>query len=135
MLAHWFRYDSAPAYIMTMCLFIGFLNVKIRSRKAAKMISAVSPLTFGVYLIHAHANVSPWSWAVLNLPATMDSALFPLIQLGCVIGIFTVCIAIDWVRKQTLGKMESSRKLLQLSEAVSKWFEKQFSILDKGETE
>lgn len=132
-LSHWFRYDSAPVYIMTICLFSAFLNVNIRSSKLSSAITAVSPLTFGVYLIHAHANVSPWSWAVLNLPEKMDSGLFPLIHLGCVFGIFAVCIAIDAVRKKTLGKLESSEKLMQLSDAAGKWFEASVCSLNKGE--
>ena len=103
---NWFRYDSAPVYIMTMCLFVGFLNIRIGDEKMAKLIRFVAPLTFGVYLIHAHADVSPWSWEVLNMPAKMDSALFPLVQLGVVLGIFTVCAAIDGVRKNTVGRLE-----------------------------
>ena len=129
-LSHWFRYDSAPAYLMTMCLFVGFLNVNIRNKKVVKVITAVSPLTFGVYLIHAHANVSPWSWAVLDLPAKMGAGWFPMFQLGCVGGIFVVCIAIDAVRKQTLGRLESSSKLVGLSDSVNSWIERKFSILN-----
>ena len=29
--AHWFRYDSAPVYIMTLCLFVAFLNIDIKN--------------------------------------------------------------------------------------------------------
>lgn len=111
---NWYRYDSALVYIMTVCLFIGFLNIQIRSNWLSNVITAVAPLTLGVYLIHAHANVSPWSWAVLNLPAKMDSALFPLIQLTCVIGIFVICIAIDAARKATLGRLENAPFLKNL---------------------
>lgn len=103
---NWFRYDSAPVYIMSMCLFAGFVNFQIRQEKLANAIRFVAPLTFGVYLIHAHADVSPWSWEVLNMPAKMDSALFPLAQLGIVLGIFAVCAIIDGIRKHTVGKLE-----------------------------
>ena len=105
-LKNWFRYDSAPVYIMSMCLFAGFVNLQIRKEKLANAIRFVAPLTFGVYLIHAHADVSPWSWAVLNMPAKMDSALFPIVQLSVVLGIFVVCAVIDGVRKYTVGKLE-----------------------------
>lgn len=115
---NWYRYDSAPVYIMTVCLFMGFLNIQIRSSWLSSVITAVAPLTLGVYLIHAHANVSPWSWAVLNLPAKMDSALFPLIQLACVIGIFTICISIDAARKATVGRLENAPFLKNLCDRV-----------------
>lgn len=103
---------------MTVCLFMGFLNIQIRSSWLSSVITAVAPLTLGVYLIHAHANVSPWSWAVLDLPAKMDSALFPLIQFACVIGIFAICIAIDAARKATVGRLENAPFLKNLCDRV-----------------
>lgn len=105
---NWFRYDSAPVYIMTIGLFVGFLNVNIKSKLLSRIISFVAPMTLGVYLIHAHADVSPWSWEVLALPGKMGSAMFVLVQLGCVAGIFAACIAIETVRKYTFGKLEKA---------------------------
>ncbi len=105
--ANWFRYDSAPAYIMTLCLFVGFLNINIRNEKLNRAICTVAPLTLGVYLIHAHANVDPWIWSVLQLPDKMNSALFPLIQIGSMLGIFLICIGIDALRKATVGRLEN----------------------------
>lgn len=112
--AHWFRYDSAPVYIMTMCLFIGFLNVSIRSKNLSTVIVSVAPLTLGVYLIHAHANVSPWSWEVLNLPSWMNSVAFPLIQVASVLCIFAACTVLDALRQATLGKLEHSQLIMNL---------------------
>ena len=103
---NWFRYDSAPVYLMTMGLFVGFLNIRIGNEKWADGIRFVAPLTFGVYLIHAHADVSPWSWEVLNMPEKMESALFPLTQLCVVLGIFAVCATVEAARKATVGKLE-----------------------------
>lgn len=105
-ISNWFRYDSAPAYLMTIAVFTAFLNVRIKSNRVTKAICAVAPLTLGVYLIHAHANVSPWLWSMLNLPAKMDSILFPLVQAGCVLAIFALCSAIDALRKATVGRLE-----------------------------
>lgn len=108
---HWFRYDSVPVYLMTMGLFIGFLNVRISGEKCSSAIVRIAPLTLGVYLIHAHANVSPWSWEVLNLPPKMGTALFPVVQIASVIGIFAVCTLIDMLRSATIGKLERSKVL------------------------
>ena len=115
---NWFRYDSAPVYMMTLCLFAGFLNVKIRNEKLSKAIISIAPLTLGVYLIHAHANVSPWSWEVLNLPSRMDSVVFPVIQLASVLGIFAICAVIDAARKATVGRTENSGVAAKLSHDI-----------------
>lgn len=118
-LSNWFRYDSAPVYLMTLALFVGFLNVRIRSARVSRLICTTAPLTLGVYLIHAHANVSPWSWEVLNLPGKMDSVLFVPIQLGAVLLIFAVCAGLDLLRSRTLGRMENSRPVHTLCDRVT----------------
>lgn len=115
---HWYRYDSAPVYLMTMCLFIGFMNIKIHSEKLSKLITTIAPLTLGVYLIHAHAEVSPWSWAVLDLPAKMGSWTFLLVQLASVFGIFAICAMLDAVRKATLGKLEQAQFVTNLCDRL-----------------
>lgn len=117
-LGNWFRYDSLPVYLMTLALFAAFLNVRIKEGRCAAAICKIAPLTLGVYLIHAHANVSPWSWAVLDLPSKMNSAAFPLIQLGCVLGIFVSCVLIDAIRKATIGRLEHARAVDRLCERL-----------------
>lgn len=115
---NWFRYDSAPVYLMTMCLFAGFLNMDIGNEKLSRVIRSVAPLTLGVYLIHAHANISPWSWKILSLPAKMDSAAFPVVQLASVLGIFAVCTALDALRKATVGKLENAQMLVSFCNGI-----------------
>ncbi len=118
-ISNWFRYDSAPVYLMTIALFAAFLNIQIHRDRVSKVICSVAPLTLGVYLIHAHANVSPWLWETLNLPDKMCSAWFPLIQIGCVIVIFTACTAIDAIRQATVGKIENTKQLHLLCDTIS----------------
>lgn len=118
-IGNWFRYDSAPAYLMTMVLFAAFLNIQIKGDCASKVICSIAPLTLGVYLFHDHVNVSPWLWELLNLPVKMDSASFPLIQAGCVLAIFIACIAIDAIRRATVGKLENAKKLQLLCNTIS----------------
>lgn len=118
-ISNWFRYDSAPAYLMTIVLFTAFLNIQIKCDHISKGICSVAPLTLGVYLIHAHANVSPWLWEMLNLPAKMRAGWFALIQFGCVIAIFIVCIAIDAIRQATVGKLENAKQLRLLCDTIS----------------
>lgn len=115
---NWFRYDSAPVYLMTMAIFAAFLNLRIRNGRFASVICSIAPMTFGVYLIHAHADVSPWLWSVLDLPAYMEHAWFPVLQVACVVGIFAVCIVIDALRKATVGKMENASETKLICDAA-----------------
>lgn len=115
---HWYRYDSAPVYIMTMCLFIGFLNIRISNEKISRVIVYISSLTFAVYLIHAHANVSPWSWEVLDLPAKMTTPTFVFIQSGCVLGIFIGCALIEAIRKFAVNRLGVEKLAHRMADRV-----------------
>lgn len=115
---NWFQYNSAPVYVMSICLFAGFMNIRIRGERWSKVIVFIASLTFGVYLIHDHANVSPWSWEVLNLPAKMDTMTFPLVQMVSVFGIFAICIVIDMVRNAIFKPLEQSNLLHALSQKL-----------------
>ena len=107
-ISNWFRYDSAPVYFMTIALFTAFLNIQVKSDYMSKIICFVAPLTLGVYLIHAHADVSPWLWETLALPKYMDSLSFPAIQLGYTLLIFLICAVIDALRRATIGRLEKT---------------------------
>lgn len=121
-IGNWYRYDSVPVYFMTVALFTAFLNIRIKSGRMGRLISSVAPLTLGVYLIHAHADVSSWLWETLNLPQYMGNAWFPLLQLGCVIAIFLVCIAVDALRKVTVGRLENASALSTFCSMISAKF-------------
>ena len=117
--ANYDRYDSIPVYIMTVFVFIAFLNMDIKNNKSGKIITAIAPLTLGVYLIHAHADLSPWLWEYINLPDKMNNILFPVIQISTVIIIFTGCICIDYIRKKSIGRIEQSNTIYHISDFIT----------------
>lgn len=132
----WCRYDSLPVYFASLMLFVAFINVKVENVKVKKMISIVSPATFGVYMIHAHAEVDPWLWGMLDLPQKMESMAFPVIQLLSVLVIFAICIGIDIIRQKTIGRIEKSDVVKQVSNRVETLiktlFLKLFNVLNRS---
>ena len=132
----WCRYDSLPVYFASVMLFVVFINVKIENERVKKIISIVSPATFGVYMIHAHAEVDPWLWGMLDLPQKMENMAFPAVQLLSVLVIFVICIGIDIVRQKTLGRIEKSDVVKQVSNRVETLiktlFLKLFNVLNRS---
>lgn len=116
---NWFRYDAVPVYLMTLCLFAAFLDMSVRGERISRWIRAVAQATFGVYLIHAHAEVSPWIWDTLALPGLMDSVCFPLIQLGSVIVIFALSVCLDMARMKLFGVLRISALEMKLAAWVT----------------
>ncbi len=113
-IGNWYKYNSLPSYMMTLAVFTGFMSISIKESRLSGIIAVLAASTFGVYLIHAHANVSPWIWETLNLPKMMESPGFALKQIGIVLGIFLVCTGIDLLRKKTIGRLEHADAIERL---------------------
>lgn len=124
--SQWYRYDSVPALISSLCLFTAFLNIDIKNNVISKIVLFISPATLGVYLIHAHADFLLWSWEFLNLPSYMNDYVFILIQIGVVIAIFAFCAIIDIVRRYTFGKFENSSAVCKFCDLITKIVYKNF---------
>jgi peptidoglycan/LPS O-acetylase OafA/YrhL len=99
-------------YFLAMGVFILVLNVKFRSRLVNKLGAA----TFGVYILHA---------GVLNIYGTLfighdgfveqikpHLELYPLIPLVA-LGLFTVCILTEVVRKEVVSKISAVLQKIQ----------------------
>jgi len=114
-----YKYDSVFAIIMSLLLMLIFANINIKQGVFSKVAICVAPFTLGVYLIHAHADVSPWSWDVINLPQYLDKLFFPAVQIIAVIGIFLVCVIIDYLRSFVF-------KFIKL-EKFSSWIDTRFN--------
>ena len=99
---HWCSYNAAPAYLMSLGLLELFINIDVKSTLISKTATKIAPLTLGVYLIHAHSDVSPWLWETLNMPKHWS---FPAVQLGVTIGVFAVCILLDLIRERIFNRL------------------------------
>lgn len=113
-----YRYDSILAYISSLCLLAAFINIKIKCGWLNRAIIFIAPSILGVYLIHAHASFSPWSWEFLDMPQYMEFLMFPIIQIGVVIAIFVFCVLIDIVRRYTIGRIETSKVVVRFCDKI-----------------
>lgn len=98
---NWVRYDSLPVYIATIAVFVFFIHLPdSKKQKWTSLISKISVSTFGVYLIHAHADICTEEfWQKLGFIKFLPNNWFPLYQISIVILIFVICIIIDYFRQ------------------------------------
>src|SRR5690606_38125865 len=92
------NYNSLTALIPSLLLFIVFLNLRINNTVVNKLISVLSPLTFGVYLIHDEPHIRKLLWGYLDLPSQINNSYFALICIFVVAIIYIACSLIDWCR-------------------------------------
>lgn len=95
-LAFYFVTDSNTflALLVGVSSFLFFKNLKMNNNA---FINAVASTTFGVLLIHANsATMRQWLWH--DMLDNVGHYGMPLYVLGCVLGVFTLCSFIDYLR-------------------------------------
>lgn len=81
-------------------LFMAMRTVVVKGRIVNSLIAFLAPLAFGVYLIHDHPALRPLLWQRLNPAALAESPWMIPYALLCVVGIFTICCFLEWLRQQ-----------------------------------
>ena len=128
--ANWYKYDSVPALLLTLLLFSIFTMLNIKS-DTRSILSGFAMSTFGVYLIHAHADFSPWLWEFVDLPSKVYHPVFPLIHLTVVCLIFVVCSMIEILRRNTIGRIENSEAIIKICDGIASDMLKYFNRSEK----
>lgn len=131
-----YSYNSIVAVPCALALFQTFRGLEIRSAIVTKGILAVAPLTFAVYLIHEQDNLRPLLWGWLDPGALYASPWMLPYVLLCVIGIFTACCLIEWVRRWLFKACRISALLDRISDQLPRhvlvkleaWEEKRLSL-------
>ena len=95
----WISYISISVLISAVSLLLLFERIHFTAW-AIKIISIISPLTFGVYLVHEHTLIREhfikdrFVW-ITNYSAPIQVVLI----FSVAVAIFIICIAIDYVRE------------------------------------
>lgn len=92
-------YYSANIVAGSFCLLLAAAKTDIKAKAPVKIIKALSPLTFGVYIIHTSEYV--WRYILKDAFAAFADMRAPVLVLaviGTVLAIYLVCSAIDGAR-------------------------------------
>lgn len=87
--------------IESLTVFLMFRNIKIKNEKVNKAITAISSLTFGVYLIHDNRFLRPVIWDKILHPITYlnNGSALVIATAVDVLLIFTICCIIEKLRQ------------------------------------
>lgn len=99
--------------------FLFFKNLRI---PYSKLINTIAASTFGVLLIHANSDtMRQWLWKdIIDCVGHYGDRLMPLYAIGCVVGIFAICVVIDIIRINLLEK------------PFFKWWDKHWDKISKS---
>lgn len=96
---YYIRYNSSITLLASVLLFLAFLRSNISNQAACKAISFLSPLTFGVYLLHDNPYMRNIVWSGINEYVLPYSDAMILVRwAGYVLALFMACLLIDYIR-------------------------------------
>lgn len=115
---YFISYRSPLVFLAAICLFLFFVNMKVSSL-SKKVIDLLSPMAFGVYLIHVH----PLVFSGIIKDRFAEYAEFPcLLEILAVLGtaavIYFICSMIDYIRFQLFKILHIRQKLDSFEEHI-----------------
>lgn len=107
-----YRYDSVTVVLASAALFLFMRSLRIEWTPVTRLIGALAPLTFGVYLISDNPHVrgvlySQW----LHTERYTSGTGMVVALVGSVVAIYAVCSAIDAIRRAVFRPLERSAAL------------------------
>lgn len=108
-----YAYTSVLVVLQAIFLFNSFAKLQINSRILQKSLLFVSPLTFGVYIIHC-TGFGMGLFKYLTFITDYSVWLIIPLTIGCALLIFIVCALIEWL-KQVLFKYSRIDKLTDIT--------------------
>lgn len=118
-------YISPPIILSSIYLFLYFTNLKIQKKSILKVIKFLSPLTFGIYLIHANPLI--YTYIFNNMFIKFIN--YPFYSIIVYIAIFTsiiflVCVLIDKIRMYIFKIINVDKISIKIMTKASDLFEK-----------
>lgn len=105
-------YSSITMVIASASLFRFFEGLSITNRLAQKVVTLLSSLTFGVYLIHEQPEIRAFLWEKLLRPGNyVQSPFLILFLLGIALFVFLLCALLEYLRNR-VSELFSIRKLI-----------------------
>lgn len=119
-----YQYNSMLATAAAICLFVGFLGIKIRPGRLADFIILMGSTAIGVYLIHEHYyirialwdGVKAWSWLY-------QWYMLPKIVVT-VLAVYAICSVVELIRRMLFRPLEGNKKLQDFCEKIDMKLEK-----------
>lgn len=119
---YFFNYNFFTVFIASVCLFLLFHRVTIRSAKTGRLINRIASYSFAVFLIHTHPSITGALWrGVVHTERYVDS---PLMLVGLLVlppVIYALCMLVEQLRLGLLRPILNSKTL---NAKFAEWDEK-----------
>ncbi len=95
----WLEQYNTPTLYLGSCALLALFSRIRPGRRLAVVVEALCPMTFGVYLIHAHPLIFDRLIYLSLVPhGGRSGPVLLLILLGMAAAVYAVCLLLDWLR-------------------------------------
>lgn len=101
--------NRIPAVLCTLLLFFGFRNWKMPT---SRLINALTPLTFGIYLFHDNPNIRRFLWRE-TFVTSLDDPWFIVRKTGSILAVFAIGAGIEFVRRKISAYLEAKTDVVK----------------------
>ncbi len=121
-----YRYNSIPVVLATICMFKAFRKLEIKSRKVSEYILYLSSGAFGVYLLTDNPYIRMPLWNYIHLIRLIPYGILPTLAGVAIITLlfYLIGIGIEWLRVKVF-------KILKVEQLVGKMIDCMISFLLK----
>lgn len=124
------QYTSPTMLVCSMALFALFADQPL-PKTLNKTVAVLSPLTFGVYLIHEQPLVREH---LIKMRLTGLAGLNPVLMLGglfaCWAGVYGICLLVEWMRTKLFAALRVSVLCQRLEKKLFSWADRVFPQAD-----
>lgn len=124
------QYTSPTTLACSIALFALFAD-KTLPRRLSKTATVLSPLTFGVYLIHDNPLLREH---LIKMRLTGLANLNPVLMLGglfaCWAGVYGLCLLLEWLRTKLFAALKVSALCERLEKKLFVWTDRVFPDAD-----
>lgn len=117
--------NSVTVILAAACLFRILEGLQISSRCVRKAIALLTPLTFGIYLIHEQPEVREFLWQQLVRPDRFAKSPFLVVILvGIAAAVFLICALLEFFRQGVFSALCVEKTISTISnkvESCSAW--------------
>lgn len=116
------EYNSPTIIVSSVSLFLFFRTIDIKEGFLSKAILFVSPLTFGIYLLHEQYLLRELWTTFWKVDQYFTTPFFIVHLIGCVLSVFIIGAVVEGIRRLLFGLLDKTKPV--------KWFFGKLGKLD-----
>ena len=91
---------SVPVFLSSVFIFLIFKDVNIKGKFISKALVFLSPLTFGVYLIHDNQTLKELLWGYVSPEKYVETPFLWMYMLVVIPVVYIVCVIVEYLRQR-----------------------------------